>query len=304
MMKLAILIILFVGVMGESATAQERYDGPIIDMHMHAKWQQPPPRRICVPGCEGMPTVAKNVDEVRSLTLEAMDRNHIVLGMISEEYPHVLNWVKGEEHRFLVGISTPSKVPIDVLRELYVSGKAQAMGEVNEQYLHIPIDDPRLEPVFALAEEMDLPVLLHVGTGGGENDFPSELGNPLRVAPVIRKFPKLRVYLENGGWPMLDEMTGLMYQYPTVYTDISTYLHITDNKMTLKYLEQLIDRGLGKRIMFGSDQMWWPEVIDEAIEAIQGAEFLTLDQKADIFYNNAARFLHLSEEEIAHHHGK
>jgi len=38
-MKPAILIIFFVGLMATSATAQERYDGPIIDMHMHAKWQ-------------------------------------------------------------------------------------------------------------------------------------------------------------------------------------------------------------------------------------------------------------------------
>ena len=303
-MKPAFLIIFFIGLMATSATAQEHYDGPIIDMHMHAKWKQPPPRRPCIPGCEGAPTLAKSAEEVRTLTFEAMDRNRIVLGMISEDYRYVLDWVKGEEHRFIVGISEPSRVPFDVLRDIYTSGKAQALGEVNEQYYHVPIDDPRLEPVFALAEEMGLPVLVHVGTGGGSDDFPSELGNPLQVATVMRKFPKLRTYLENAGWPMLDEMTGLMYQYPTVYADFSTYLHIMNTEVSLKYLEQLMNRGLGKRIMFGSDQMFWPEVIDETVEAIQGADFLTLEQKADIFYNNAARFLRLSDKEIARHRGK
>ena len=53
--------------------------------------------------------------------------------------------------------------------------------------------------------------------------------------------------------------------------------------------------------MFGSDQMIWPETIDAAIEAIESAEFLTPEQKRDIFYNNAARFLRLSPEEIAKH---
>ena len=272
-------------------------------MHLHAKWQPLPPRRICNPGCEGAPTVAKSIDEVRSMTFAAMDRNNIVLGMISETYPQVLEWVKGEEHRFLVGISTPSKVPIEKLRELHGSGKLQAMGEVSEQYLGIPIDDPRLDPIFALAEELELPTLVHVTTGGGDN-FPSELGHPLRVAPVIRKYPRLRVYLENAGWPFLDEITGLMYQYPDVYVDVSTYMHIFDKKIMLMYLEQLVERGLGKRIMFGSDQMWWPEVIAECIEVIQGAEFLTLEQKADIFYNNAARFLRLTDEQIAAHHAR
>ncbi len=64
----------------------------------------------------------------------------------------------------------------------------------------------------------------------------------------------------------------------------------------------MLEAGFGKRIMFGSDQMIWPEVIDVAVDAIQSAEFLTTEQRADIFYNNAARFLRLSEEEIAAHH--
>jgi predicted TIM-barrel fold metal-dependent hydrolase len=40
------------------------------------------------------------------------------------------------------------------------------------------------------------------------------------------------------------------------------------------------------------------------VEAIESASFLTAEQKADIFYNNAARFLRLSDEEIAKHHGR
>ena len=54
--------------------------------------------------------------------------------------------------------------------------------------------------------------------------------------------------------------------------------------------------------MFGSDQMVWPEKIGAAVEAIEQAPFLTGEQKRDIFYNNAARFLRLEEEEIAKHH--
>jgi hypothetical protein len=45
--------------------------------------------------------------------------------------------------------------------------------------------------------------------------------------------------------------------------------------------------------MFGSDQMVWPEKISSAVEAIEEAPFLTDEQKRDIFYNNAKRFLRL-----------
>ena len=57
-----------------------------------------------------------------------------------------------------------------------------------------------------------------------------------------------------------------------------------------------VDAGFGKQIMFGSDQMLWPDVIGQAIEAIETADFLTEEQKRDIFYNNAARFLRLSND--------
>jgi predicted TIM-barrel fold metal-dependent hydrolase len=37
--------------------------------------------------------------------------------------------------------------------------------------------------------------------------------------------------------------------------------------------------------------MVWPGAIDIAIEGIRSADFLSEEQKRDIFYNNAARFL-------------
>ena len=45
--------------------------------------------------------------------------------------------------------------------------------------------------------------------------------------------------------------------------------------------------------MFGSDQMTYPDALRIAIENVESAGFLTPQQKRDIFYNNAARFLRL-----------
>ena len=50
--------------------------------------------------------------------------------------------------------------------------------------------------------------------------------------------------------------------------------------------------------------MVWPELIEISIAIIEEAPFLNETQKRDILYNNAARFLRLSEEEIAQHHGR
>jgi hypothetical protein len=176
------------------------------------------------------------------------------------------------------------------------------LGELALQYEAIPIDDPSVDPMLALAHELDIPVHVHLAGLGGTPDFPIHLGNPLRVAKVLRKYPGLRIYIENASWPFLEEITSLMYQYPSVYADISTTLHLTPRPVAYRYIRGLIDNGLGKRLMYGPDQMIWPEVIGETIEAIENADFLTEEQKRDILYNNAARFLKLSAEQIAAHH--
>jgi hypothetical protein len=48
--------------------------------------------------------------------------------------------------------------------------------------------------------------------------------------------------------------------------------------------------------MFGSDQMVWPDAIGRAVEGIESAAFLNEQQKRDIFYNNAVRFLRLEKK--------
>ncbi len=65
------------------------------------------------------------------------------------------------------------------------------------------------------------------------------------------------------------------------------------------YLRRLVRAGFGKRLMFGSDQMVWPQTIEIGIKAIESADFLTAEQKRDIFYNNAARFLRIEEKNKA-----
>ena len=82
-------------------------------------------------------------------------------------------------------------------------------------------------------------------------------------------------------------------QHPTLYVDVSTITWLIPRDAFHDYLRALVRAGFGKRIMFGSDQLYWPEVIGEAIDAVQSAHFLTHAQKRDILFNNAARFLRL-----------
>jgi predicted TIM-barrel fold metal-dependent hydrolase len=78
-----------------------------------------------------------------------------------------------------------------------------------------------------------------------------------------------------------------------VYVDVSQNNWGFPRQHFHSQLKRLVDAGFSKRIMFGSDQMIWPETIGLAIETINSAPFLSAQDKRDILYNNAARFLRL-----------
>ena len=92
---------------------------------------------------------------------------------------------------------------------------------------------------------------------------------------------------------MIDDLKAVLYAHPQVYVDLGIICYAFPKEEFYDYL---------KRICFGSDQMIWPQAIAEGIETIQKAPFLTENQKRDILYNNAARFLRLSDKQIKEHH--
>ncbi len=184
------------------------------------------------------------------------------------------------------------------------------MGELALAYDGVAPNDPQMEPYWALAEELDIPVGIHSGLAPPNTPyqccpkFRNSLGNPALLEEVLIRHRKLRVYLMHAGYPYLQETKAIMHMYPQVYADLAAIDWLRPREEFHEYLRALVRAGFGKRLMFGSDQMVWPEGIGLAIEGIESATFLTEEQKRDIFYNNAVRFLRLDEEALANSSSK
>jgi uncharacterized protein len=290
---------LFLGQLSVSLFGQER--PPIIDMHMHIGAPLDLPAGApapCLPQpCNRKGKATANSSENLKKTLEAMDRYNIVKGFLSDlDLDELREWAKAAPGRFILSpfIHEPEKADLDHLRQELEAKRLAGIGEIGSQLVGIAPNDPRLDPYFALAEEFDVPVLIHTeGIGPPLPSFRTAAGSPLLLEKVMVSHPKLRIFVENTGYPYLDEMIAMMYQYPQLYGDVSTITWIIPRSAFYDYLKRLIEAGLGKRLMFGSDQMRWPEMIGEGIEAIEEADFLTDKQKRDILYNNAVRFLQM-----------
>ena len=80
---------------------------------------------------------------------------------------------------------------------------------------------------FALAEELDIPVAIHMGTGGsgraniGMPKFRGSMGNPLLLEELLARHPKLRVQVMHAGYPMIDNMLTLLQANSHVYVDVA-----------------------------------------------------------------------------------
>ena len=283
--------------------AQDR--PPVIDMHLHIGAPLDLPAGAAAP-CLPQPCIPKgrataNPSENLEQTLEAMDRYNIVKAFLSDlDQGELRKWAAAAPDRFIVSpfILDPEKASPETLRQELEAKRLSGIGEIASQLVGVAPNDPKLEPYFALAEEFDVPLLIHTeGIGPPVPGFRSAAGTPLLLEEVLVKHPGLRIFVENSGFPYLDEMVAMMYQYPQLYGDLSTITWIIPRSAFYDYLKGLMEAGLGKRLMFGSDQMRWPEMIGEGIEAIEQANFLTPEEKRDILYNNAARFLRLEKEQ-------
>jgi uncharacterized protein len=322
-----------------SAAAQERL--PILDMHLHAVAANHlglPPLAMCTPmpfpawdpnrpypetfmGLHKAPPCPDPVwspmtdEELMTQTIEVMNRLKIVGVLSGLEPDRVAKWMAAAPGRFIPGLvfrlgNPQAQFSPDSLRSLRASGRLAVLGEVITQYAGIAPDDERMEPYWALAEEMDIPVGIHVGTGPpgaiylGSERYRARLHSALTMEEVLVRHPRLRVYLMHAGYPMLDDLLAVLYAHPQVYVDVGVIVFQEQRAAFYRYLRAIVEAGFGNRVMFGSDQMVWPGVIERAVAVIEEAPFLSQEQKRDILYNNAARFLRLTDEEIAKHHGR
>ena len=188
------------------------------------------------------------------------------------------------------------------LRREITAGRVQVLGEITTQYLGVAPNDSVLEPYYALAEELDIPVAIHMGPGPPGAAYPSSpvprkspnfrasAGRPLLLEDVLLRHKRLRVWMMHGGWPLVDELLILLWQHPQVYLDVGVRQRVPRAEY-YAFLRRLVGAGYSDRIMFGSDGD--AAQLRSGIDAIRQADFLTAEQKRAILYDNAARFLRL-----------
>ena len=335
------IVVTAISLLAASSPAEMRAQRalPVIDVHVHAasaNSQGPPPLGVCVngpgwpvwdqqkpwpdtflvtlkkPRCSDPVWSPMTDDELRQLTIAALERRNIV-GVLSGPPARVQRWRQDAPDRIIPGLSLElpkTEVTPTLLKELHGKGQVAVLGEVSNQYQGLAADDPTFEPYLAAAEQLDVPVGIHIGTGPpgapylGFSRYRARLHSALALEEPLLAHPKLRLYVMHAGWPMLDDLLAMLWAHPQLHVEVGAIVWALPRAEFYRYLQRIVDAGFGERVMFGSDQMVWPGVIEKSITVIEDAPFLSAVQKRDILYNNAARFLRLAQSDIDRHHGR
>lgn len=299
---------------------------PIIDVHVHAMKMNPgfasdlcpwflanmpggdpnlPPPSFMSTDCVDPLKAATSDQEMQDALVDVCKRLNIT--MVASGDAEVLHrWHAAAPDHFIPSLSFSSagEMTVEAFEDSLSNGFYKVMGEVAPQYQGMSPSDLSLDAYFGVAEKLGIPVGIHMGTGGNgmanitAPKYRASLGRPFLLEDMLARHPKLKIWVMHAGYPMIDEMIALMGANAYVYVDVAGFIWSYPLAEVNAYIQRLVQAGFGKRILYGTDLMIWPKLLETSIGVIQNADYLSYDQKRDILFNNAVRFFNLDPKKF------
>jgi len=209
-----------------------------------------------------------------------LDRNEWLARQI-EEHPNLLGFanVFPQDH------DAP-----DQLRRAIESGLVGA--KVHPPVMRIRLDDPALEPFWATAEELRIPVSIHTGVHGAH----LRTYMPILLDDVAQRHPSLPLLLEHiGGIAFFHQALAVLHNNRNCYVGL-TQLSGRDRRYALspERLALLLETVGADRMVYGFDYPWNPGGNQTALEHdlawVQGWK-IPDDDKAKILGGTLSRMV-------------
>jgi predicted TIM-barrel fold metal-dependent hydrolase len=118
--------------------------------------------------------------------------------------------------------------PNDVMGAVRIVRKAKAEHDLKAISVfpagclpQVPVDDPKMYPLYATAIELDIPVVVNAGTAGPR--LPSSCQHVERFDIVCYDFPELKLVMRHGAEPWEALAVKLMLKWPNLYYMTSAF---------------------------------------------------------------------------------
>ncbi len=209
---------------------------------------------------------SEDVNVTANMWLEEMDKNNIekmvfVTGGDNETLGKI---VKLAPERF-VGYAHHDPCTPDAAEKLeYAITTLGLKGyKMFAPLIDVPFTDPSLEPVWKVAEKYRIPILIHFGILGSAGGISNHINiNPIVLHDVARAYPEVPFIVPHLGCGHPRDLLYLAWVCPNVYVDTSgsnQWVNWMPYPLTVKDLLKKFYQTIGpKRILFGTDSMWFP----------------------------------------------
>ena len=133
-------------------------------------------------------------------------------------------------------------------------------------YVHIygfdiPINDPKMYPLYAMCAELEVPVILQVGHV--LEAMPSECGRPIYLDRVAADFPELKLVGSHTGYPWAEELISVCTKWDNVWFGCAAWAP----RYWSPAIVQFINSGLGRdRCIWGTNGLPWKETLRQIDE--------------------------------------
>lgn len=245
------------------------------------------------------------LDESLAKLKRSMRRNRIDIALVLTSYKdvpgrpstrRVIEAIKNEPGLHVVaGISynTFTEATVEELRGYLTRGEIYGL-KLYPGYEPFYPADPKLDPAYRLAEEFDVPVMIHTGdtyAPTGKVKF----AHPLNVDEVAVDYPKVRFVICHLGNPWLRDCMEVIYKNANVWADISGLVlgNFSDRfeRYMRRQLQEMMVWGVNPRkVLFGTD---WPISTMESYVAFMQELKLSAKDRSRIMYANAAEVFKL-----------
>lgn len=235
----------------------------------------------------------------------AMRRNRVDVALVLTSYkvlpgrPSTQAVVEATRHlpniHVVAGVSyrTFGEADLESWRGLLQAGELKGL-KLYPGYEPFYPADPKLAPVYQLAEEFDVPVMIHCG----DTYAPTgkvKYAHPLNVDEVAVDFPRVKFLICHLGNPWFRDCMEVVYKNENVYTDISglTLGDFSDRfeAYMRQQLKEMLLWGMNPRkVLYGTD---WPLATMESYVQFVGELKLPPRDRALMLYENAAALFKL-----------
>lgn len=152
-------------------------------------------------------------------------------------------------------------------------------------------NDERLYPVYEMAMELGIPVMFHSGVKSPTEGTRVKYCQPIYLDDVAVDFPDMTLIIAHAGYPWVEETIQVGLYAENVLVDISTLNQIEGAlgyEVVLPTLRKLTSSLGAQRVLFGSDFTY---NLEEMMQAIKSADFLSESDKEKILGGNARKLL-------------